>query len=170
MKIMNGVSVTLVALWIGLLLGAVGCSSTPSKIEAATPGTLFANVDSKTSVQLQSDPTILRGRAVQINFDALSGTTATATESARPAQTVRLNLFDDAVFVATLDRVDGKFPDTFVWTGHIDTVPKSQVTLSVNGKVMQGSITLVDKFYQVGFAGNGLHAVYQVNQAAFPHD
>ena len=60
---------------------------------------LFSEVEVQGDVPIPDDPTIVRTRLVNVNFDLLGNT-------ALPAKTVRLNLFDSVVFTAVFDRTE----------------------------------------------------------------
>jgi hypothetical protein len=79
-----------------------------------------------------------------------------------------LNLFDDVAFTAKLDRLEAAGSDGYTWIGHLEGIDHSQVVLVIGGGQMAGNITLPDEFYQVRFAGNGVHAIYRIDQTAFP--
>ena len=46
----------------------------------------------------------------------------------------------------------------------------SQVTLIVEDGVLVGNLRVPGGSYEVRYLANGLHAVYQINPAAFPPD
>ena len=56
------------------------------------------------------------------------------------------------------------------WTGHIQGVAQSQVTIVVNGDVASGNITLPAKRYHIRFAGNGVHEVQAIDASKFRND
>ena len=55
-----------------------------------------------------------------------------------------------------------------IWVGHLEVIALSSVILVAEDEIMAGNISLPGGFYQVRYAGNGIHAIYQINQAAFP--
>jgi hypothetical protein len=112
------------------------------------------------TADISDDPTIIRARFVDINFELLEG--------AEEGDSLILNLFDDVVLIAKLDRLEAAGSDGYTWTGHVDGIDHSQVLLVIGGGQMAGNITLPDEFYQVRFAGNGVHAIYRIDQSAFP--
>jgi hypothetical protein len=111
-------------------------------------------------VSLATDPTILRARFVKIDLPLLLGTP-------RPLE---LNLFPDACFTALPERTESSAPNRTTWIGRLSGAPQSQVTLAVVDRVVAGSIRAPGKLYQVRYVGNGVHAVVEVNQRAFPPD
>jgi len=81
---------------------------------------------------------------------------------------VMLNLFDYVIFTAVLDRVEPNRSGGYSWIGHLEGVEHSQVILVVKEGLMAGNIVVPKVFYQVRYAGNGVHAIYQIDQSAFP--
>jgi hypothetical protein len=121
--------------------------------DSAVPGTL-----------VRQDPAVIRKRFVKINFDLLGEIDGKPTN-----KVVRLNLFKDAVFTARLNRVE-QTQSGRAWIGHIENVKLSDVVLVVVDGVMSGSITMPGATYVVEYAGNGVHAIYEINQSVFPPD
>jgi hypothetical protein len=95
-------------------------------------------------------------RYVTIDLDRLRDTNA-----------ILLNLFPDASYEAVLDRVD-RIGGSVVWVGHIANRDSSSVTLSVENKTVYGRITLAEQVYVVRFVRDGVHAILQIDPAAFP--
>ncbi len=159
--------VLLPALALVAMLGAA-CSPAAAALAPAsdaTPPALFAETNQKPSLSASNEKAVVRSRYVSVNISLVR--TAAGPEAVKR---LTLNLFPDVSVTAVLDRVDRPSATGFVWVGHVDGVQGSQVTLSVQDDVMVGTIILPDKQYQVRFAGNGVHAVNQINQAAFGPD
>ena len=110
-----------------------------------------------------ADRTRIRSRTVRVDFPQLG-----ARDSPPDAgTTLQLNLFDDASYRAVLDRIDPT-QRGFVWVGHIAGVEMSTVSLATEDGVMSGMIQTPEATYTVGFAGDGLHSIVQIDQSAFP--
>lgn len=155
------------ALALFTILGAA-CSPAVAALPSAgdpNPPALFAETNQKPSANLSGDKAVVRTHYVSVNIALFR--TATGPEGVKR---LTLNLFPDVNVTAVLDRVDKPGSSGFVWVGHVDGAPNSQVTLSVQDDVMMGTVAIPDKQYQVRFAGNGVHAVNQINQAAFGPD
>ncbi|MGA6924237.1 MAG: hypothetical protein WBY88_01075, partial [Desulfosarcina sp.] len=115
------------------------------------------------------DPTIVRAKRVHVNYNILvSDTQQLPTSVSDTAGTLILNLFGDVALTAVLDRVDSTIPEFFSWIGHVEGIAQSNVTLVVGEGTIQGSIALPDAFYQISHVGNRVHAIYEIDQAAFP--
>jgi hypothetical protein len=87
-----------------------------------------------------------------------------------PEHIILLNLFDDVTLKAVLDRHEVRSDKSFTWFGHVEGSEYSQVTLVVEDAVLVGNINVQDTFYQIRYAGNGVHVVYQVDHRTFPGD
>ncbi len=116
-----------------------------------------------------TSPTVIRSRVVSVNFDLLAKTQGPPSAAAGTTKTITLNLFDDARFVGVADRVEPN-PRGLSWTGHLDGVPQSQVTMVVQDQAMSATIRLPGKVFIVRSAGAGLVVISQVDPKAFPPD
>lgn len=130
-----------------------------SETETSKGGLLFAASDRSGSLDTSGDPAVVRSRFVDIKLALLEG--------AEAGDTVVLNLFEDAVFTAVLDS-RGLTSNGFAWTGHIAGTEHGMVTLITGGGQMAANITLDGAHYQVRYAGDGVHAIYEIRQSAFP--
>jgi hypothetical protein len=151
----------LVALFIATV--SFAWNSAPS---AQQPSGLFVEVVSTAAAaadqRVAADRTRIRSRTVRVDLPQLG----TRDSRADPG-TLQLNLFDDASYRAVRDRID-LTPGGFVWVGHILGVEMSTVSLATEEGVMSGLIQTPDGTYTIGFAGNGLHSIVQIDQSAFP--
>lgn len=108
------------------------------------------------------DPTVIRARNVRVDVELLRS-------GASPS--VELPLFDGMKpLVLVRDRTEAA-PGGFVWLGHVAGQAQSQAVLSVVDDVVSGNITTLEgEVYQLRYAGNGIHALRQINHAAFPEE
>jgi|GEM_PF-1373133 len=116
------------------------------------------------------DPTIVRSRLVTVNF-------ATAVEDHVPdehlpttSERLILNLFDDATFTATRERVEYHSRTNFTWIGTIEHEPQSSVTLVFADGLLVGNIALRNGFYQIRAIDTTTHRILQIDQSAFPEE
>ncbi len=130
---------------------------------AAPPVGLFTDSAARADPNVHPYPNgiVLRSRTVNVGFDMVSAA------SRAKGETLPLNLFADASYTAVMDRIDTS-AQANVWVGHLDGVALSNVTLATVGNVMQGVVFMPNAIYAVRYSGNGVHTVYQINQAAFP--
>ena len=167
-----------------LLLGT-GCVATPSATSPAPepsttsvgkmelpptpqPLALFLDPSPAPGATPTPAPLTIRTRLVQINFDWLNGVIA---PPGSPSQVKRLplNLFGDASFIALPDRVDLN-PKGMTVTGKLEGIVNSRMTLVVENQTLVGTVRVPGKLFQIRFAGNGLHAISEMDPKAFPPD
>ena len=89
-------------------------------------------------------------------------------ERAASGQRFLLNLFDDATFRVILDRREARSDKSLTWFGRVEGIENSQVTLVVEDGVLVGNVNVQDAVYQVRYAGEGIHVVYQIDSRTFP--
>lgn len=97
---------------------------------ALSDNTLFVAAADAPVTTAKSVGEPLRARSVRVNWEALDPQSAE----------IRLNLFDHVDLTAELTRVDRSITGGFVWVGQISGEPDSVVTLSVQNKVLSGSV------------------------------
>ena len=130
-------------------------------------GGLFSASSVLGTLDITDSPTVMRYRYVDVDFDDLIRDDG-APRSTEPGHTLLLNLFDDLVYTALLDRVEYNPGNDFTWLGHLQGEPYSQVVFVVGDGVLVGNITMPDASFQVRYAGNGVHAVSEIDRSAFP--
>ena len=129
---------------------------------AQTTGPLFADAARPAPRSLAQDASVVRSRDVEVRVAQLSSAAARSAGA-----TLELNLFPDATFRATLDRVDTS-ASGFVWVGHIADVPMSSVTLAVEGTTVYGVVLLPGGGYLVKPGGDGISTIVEIDQSVFP--
>jgi peptidyl-Asp metalloendopeptidase len=140
----------------GVFLGVVMMSGSAY---AAVP--LLVDAPEASLARVEREEAVVRSRGVRVNMNALRS----------PAnRELELALFDGrrvGIVRESLEFV----PDGFVWVGRIVGQERSLVTLSVVEDVVSGNITTEEReVYQLRYVGNALHAVRQINPAAFPDE
>ncbi|HLH22795.1 MAG TPA: hypothetical protein VK066_09745 [Chloroflexota bacterium] len=129
---------------------------------------LFRDVAAPPSTPPPAAPRIVRSRYVAVDFDALGG--AQPTPATAPSSVV-LNLFPDATFTAQRDSVQPTpAGGGIIWTGHLQGVPNSAVTLVAEDGVLVGNVEADGRYYEVRYAGDGLHTVAETTPRAFGPD
>ncbi|MBA4421920.1 MAG: hypothetical protein C0390_02320 [Syntrophus sp. (in: bacteria)] len=138
-----------------------------STSEAAALAELFSDA----RVSGKSDPannrTIIRQRHVNINLGALMKADG-SPKLDNKGLNLKLNLFDDVALTAVIDKTESVSAGSHSFIGHVADIDESSVILAVYDGIMSGNITVPGAFYQVRYVGGGVHAVYQVDQSAFP--
>ncbi len=150
-----------------MALFAIAPSVSASPANGEPGAGLFIDSPIEGDLDRSGDPTIIRARFVDINFDLLAAADAPQDQS-EVGDVVVLNLFDDVAFTALLDRLELNRSGSYSWIGHLEGVAHSQAILVVKDRIVAGNVTLPGALYQVRYAGGGVHALYQIDQAAFP--
>jgi hypothetical protein len=131
----------------------------------------MTNLFSEAKVNGKLDPAkkqiIIRQRYVNIDLSLLMNADGSPKLGNKPLK-LKLNLFDDVTLTAVIVKTESVQPGGLSFIGHVEGIEQSSVILSVYNGVMSGNISLSKAFYQVRYVGEGLHAIYQVDQSAFP--
>ena len=107
-------------------------------------------------------PGILRERLVRIDRDRLEAARAVAQ-----APVLRLNLFDDVMLDAVVDRT-GPTSSGYWLSGRIDGWTPGTVTLVVNGDVIVGTVRAAGASYAIRSVGSSMYAIRQIDPTALP--
>ena len=146
---------------IGILV--VLTALTTPKLPAQPGVGLFRDATTRPALDQANDPTVVRTRYVNYNLDVLPG----ARDRAAPGSTVLLNLFNDLSFTGVLDHVENK-PNGLIWVGSLQGIELSTVNLVTEDNVLVGSINYPGGMYVIRYAGNGVHAVLEIDQSQYP--
>ncbi len=153
----------------------------PTAMAQTYSSDLFSAATAPASAEsaLSSRPEVLRERPVTIHFETLNAAIVSTPAAAGDADIdvinqstgstqVVLNLFADVQLPVLFDRTEGNASGSRTWIGHIEGIPYSSVTLVIKNGIMTGNIAVDDRIYQVGFAGNGVHMVREIDQSIYP--
>jgi hypothetical protein len=151
------------------LLLAVGTSAFAARANDQSGVGLFTEAAVQGGNERDDDLTVLRSRYVKVRFDLLVGRDGSPVGQ-EAGSTLTLNLFEDVVLTGVLERVEFNQSGGFTWFGHVEGVALSQVTLVVKDGLLVGNVVMPAVFYQVRLAGGGVHAVHEIDLAAFPPD
>jgi Metallo-peptidase family M12B Reprolysin-like/Viral BACON domain len=126
---------------------------------------LFQDIQFRGDTTRFKDATIVRTRFVKVDFSQLTG----SQEGDRNQRSafLDLNLFGGVYFQAVADSVHQDRKGHQVWVGHVDGQTHSQVTLIYKGDIMTANISVPGGFYQVRYAGDGVHAIHQLDHSKF---
>ena len=117
----------------------------------------------------------LRSRVVTMDLEQVqAGHTKDAASSTRssspapaPGATLTLNLFDDVVVTARVERTAPTFSGGYFVAGHLVEEPLGTLTLVVNGETVSGTVRLPEETYQIRSMGDGLYAISEVEEPPF---
>ena len=158
------------------LLRNTGQSTTSAGAEAQSAA-LFSAVTQPPAPSLP--PAVrdraLRSRVVTMDLeqvraghtkDAASSTRSSRTAPA-PGTTLTLNLFDDVVVTARVERTAPTFSGGYSVAGHLVEEPLGTLTLVCNGETVSGTVRLPEETYQIRSMGAGLYAISEVEEPPF---
>lgn len=157
-----------------ILAGCRAAPFAPSELSYSQPvsatqtsdcaGGLFAGAADGT-VDFSGMRGVIRGRTVTVNAQSIYA-------SERERTPLTLNLFPDVCLVAQVDGVERDLDQRLIWTGRIEgSGDGATVTFVVDGDIVIGSIQAPGpSFYQVRYAGSGIHLVLRINPSTFPPD
>jgi hypothetical protein len=115
---------------------------------------------------------VVRARYSVVDFDILP---SRDERMPRRLPVIPIELFPDRTVFAVFDRFEPNGTG-MTWVGRVEDVPGSSVTLVYGGGLMAGSIVMPDGVFRISpaspevraLAGDALHVIAEVNQAAFP--
>ncbi len=139
-------------------------SALPASASAACSRGIFLETSRAATIDFRTTPGVLQLRASGVDLAAVRR----AADEKLP---LSLNLFPDVCLVATATSTEVQ-PGRVIWTGRIPGAPDgSAVTLVLADDVLIGSVEAAGPaFYQVRYAGNGVHALMRIDPAVYPPD
>ncbi|MDH5508010.1 MAG: hypothetical protein OEZ02_12385 [Anaerolineae bacterium] len=130
---------------------------------------LFVDAEAPGKITGTQDPVVIRARYVNLSESIFDWMDKAHRSNPVGLDTIGLNLFEDADYTAVKDRIDSSLPKGFTWIGHVEGIENSLVILVVESRVMSGNITLPEGLmFQIRYIEGDIHAVYQIDQSAFP--
>lgn len=144
---------------------------------AAQPDGLFAPASMSGAgtgaASTAPDTLTVRRRLVTIDLGQLVPATDSAPGAAAGIEIAQrgmltLNLFEDAVFTALVERTAPTFSGGQALSGRLAGIEMGMMTLVVNGAVVAGAVRTPEATYRIRPAGNGLHVVSQVDLSRLP--
>ena len=133
----------------------------------AQSGGLFSPVKSsefRSAATARPDDITIRRREVTIDFGMLELSKATLSQRTDTPSKLTLNLFDDTVLAAIVDRT---VPTStgYSLSGRIEGVELGTVTLVVNGSVVAGSVRTPGGTFRIRSIGKRLYAISEINES-----
>ena len=130
----------------------------------AAPSGVFSDIQTaiapRTSPALE--PATVRSRVVQVDTQKI-------TAARRGRETLKLNLFDDAVVEVQIQRVRPTRTGYFI-SGTPRGMDWGEVRLVVNGPIMVGTVVTPEAKFTIRSAGQGRHVIRQIDPAREPFD
>ena len=160
---MDSASWGIVACFAALL----ACAMIPraGHAQAPSPG-VFSELQTELvpSIGAALEPATMRSRVVQVDMPQI-------TAARLRSETLRLNLFDDAVVEVRIERIRATRSGYFI-SGRPEGVEWGEVRLVVNGPVMVGTVVTPEAKFTIRWDGSGRHVIRQIDPSAEPpeHD
>ena len=155
------------ALAVAVVVLILGSSAVAAPEGEQASKVLFSEFGLQNTVDRAGDLGVVRSRTVHPSLELLLDADGTPLDL-EAGSTLTLNLFDDLVMTANLDRVEPSYGGGFTWVGQVQGEPFSAVTLVVNEGLMAGTVTSPHGLFRISYAGDGVHAVREIDPAAFP--
>ena len=154
-------------------VGGVFTEVEPELLADASPETLSSLLPN--AAETPGMPTI-RSRLVRVALDQLAAARAAATAvdvEGGPGAALTLNLFDDVVLSAIVERATPTASGTgYALSGRIDGGEEPRelgaMTLLVYGEMLAGTVSASAGTFTIQPVGDGLHAISQVDTSALP--
>src|SRR4030095_4575180 len=128
----NLIHLLVAALALVPLLSGMGCAANQKNVEAEAEQRLFSDVTHKGNIDEAMRSKIIRYRFVTMNLHMITGTEKTNQLRSNYTSTLQLNLFDDAIFMAVLDRREVLSETSVVWLPHLQGCHDRQERLSLS--------------------------------------
>jgi Metallo-peptidase family M12 len=148
--------------WQIRLIATLLCFAAWFVVGRAQQAELFRDAP-PSSADAAADQRVVRSRSVIVDLRQM----LIANDASATASSLLLNLFENAQFSATRDRVD-RTANGFVWVGRIPDIDRSTVTLAVEGSIVYGAILTPDAVFLIQPLGDGIHAIRQIDQRLLP--
>ena len=153
MSLRSVFTVTLIALVLFIAAPFVSLQHASTyALDEQPPTDLFAPGTPPPAYGYTDATSTIRSRFVTVDFSQIS---------APSSETLVLNLFDDATFVAIYESSVILDAQRFIWRGNLKDVPNGKVTLAINGSALAGTVSLPDALYRINDTGQGVHLIEQ---------
>jgi hypothetical protein len=122
------------------------------------------------SKSVNNNKAVIRHRLVKVNFDLVTSDGEGPDIRSGKGHSLSLNLFQDTIFNAVLDKVETGSDVDFIWNGYIEGIEFSNVNLVFNNNTLTGLVTSPKGIFEIHPAGNDIHDISEVDQSAFPNE
>ncbi|NDJ54545.1 MAG: hypothetical protein GYB68_15875 [Chloroflexi bacterium] len=144
----------------------VAAAPEAAPIQELDEDVLFTEIEGNFDVNVHAAE---RSRFVLVNMAMLPTHTNAQNLPAVMHEQIELNLFDDVVITAELERSELGYGGVVNWVGRIDGSPFSEVSLSMADDHMIGRITTPNgDVYRVEYMNGGVHGIHKIDTSQFP--
>jgi len=159
-------AVTAVARGLGPGLVVVTLMGSCAALQPCAGG-IFADTPRQGTVDPGLSPTVRRLRRVEVDFGRVFPGGAPPS-AAHVANSLTLNLFPDVCVTAAREQATDLAPGKVQWIGLV--TPNGKAILIIDERLMVGTVTIGREVFQIGYLGDGVQAVLDIEQSAFPRD
>ena len=132
-------------------------------------GGIFTDTPRPGTVDPGSPRTVRRLRRVEVDFSHIFPGSERPSAS-RAADRIALNLFPDVCVIALRERATDLGPGRVQWEGRVRGASNGTVTLIIDDTLMIGTVRIDREVFEIRYLGDGVHAVTDIDQSAFPRD
>ena len=157
----------------GLLITTLVLALSPAVHVAgarAQRSSLFAPVESSAlqrATPRPPDDITIRRREVTIDLDTLAMARAAAKDPATAPAKLTLNLFDDAILTAIVNRT-APTSSGYSLSGRIENMEHGTMTLVVNGTVVVGAVHTPSGTYRISGGATSPYEISEVDESKLP--
>ena len=130
---------------------------------------IFSDTSRRGTLDPGPSRTVRRSRRVEVDIGRLFPGGAPPS-AARAADRVTLNLFPDVCVTARREEAKDLAPDRVQWIGRVEGVPNGTAILVIDDSLMVGTVTIDRRVFRISYLGDGVHAIADIDQSAFPRD
>ncbi len=142
---------------------ADGSSQGGSSPELFSEIAVATDFQAKQQEEKADDPTIVRSRFVAVDFGALVG-----IDSPNGRERIALELFDNMKIEGIKERLEWRSSERYTWFGKAEGFESSQIIIVAEHDAIAANLNIGGKMFEVRAVGNGVHAIYEIDQSAFP--
>ena len=130
---------------------------------------IFTDTSRRGTVDPGSSRTVRRLRRVEVDVGRVFPGGAPPS-AARAADRVTLDLFPDVCVTAIREQATDLAPGKVQWIGRVEGAPHGTAILVIDDTLMVGTVTIDRQVFRISYVGDGVHAVADIDQSAFPRD
>lgn len=135
--------------------------------ESSEEEALFTEV-SRTMASSESG--VMRSRMVTLNTEQLGGIDGPPLDGSGIGNILVLNLFNETVITAVMDRLERNLSGSYSWIGHEIGNDGQIIVLTMTGDWMTGGLGTSQGYYSIDHVGNGLHEIKEIEPVVFGND
>ncbi len=129
---------------------------------------IIVDTDQQGALNSPQDLTVVRERAASISSDLFELAETAGVRRDLWPQYIDWDLFEDASFQGEITRIERVRQGSLAISGNLVNIPLGSFRMVVRSGVIMANILMPDGFYQIRYAGEGRHGVFEIDQSQFP--